>query len=145
MTVMGWLKEKFYENITFFKFILVGVLNTLVGLGSIFILFNTLHFNYWVSTSLGNIIGIICSYVLNKNFTFQSKKSTNKTVWRFFLISLLCYLISYYLGHILNMLMNDAGLLEKGKLTENVSILVASGLYTISNYVGHKYYTFRKS
>lgn len=74
MIRINWMKKQFNENITFFKFILVGALNTLVGLGSIFILFNTLHFNYWVSTSLGNLLGIICSYVLNKSFTFQSKK-----------------------------------------------------------------------
>lgn len=144
MIRINWMKKQFNENITFFKFILVGALNTLVGLGSIFILFNTLHFNYWVSTSLGNLLGIICSYVLNKSFTFQSKKSANKTIWKFILVSIVCYLFSYYLGHIFNMFMYNNGLITKSKLTENISILLASGIYTISNYLGHKYYTFAK-
>lgn len=116
----------------------------MVGLGSIFILYNTLHFNYWISTSLGNILGIICSYILNKSFTFQSKKSANKTIWKFILVSIVCYLFSYYLGHLFNIFMHTNDLGSKNKLIENTSIFVASVLYTLCNYIGHKYFTFKK-
>ena len=141
---MSWIKKKFSENIMFLKFIMVGLLNTLVGLGTIFVLFNILQLNYWVSTSLGNILGIICSYFLNKGFTFQSKKSTYKTIWKFILVSFTCYIFSYYLGHLFIVLIDDTFSIEKSNLFENASILIASVIYTISNYFGHKYYTFAK-
>lgn len=144
MVSMNWFKQRILDNSTLLKFLLVGVLNTMVGLGSIFVLYNTLHFNYWISTSLGNILGIICSYILNKSFTFQSKKSANKTIWKFILVSIVCYLFSYYLGHLFNVFMHTNDLGSKNKLIENTSIFVASVLYTLCNYIGHKYFTFKE-
>lgn len=139
---MRWIKLKIMKNVTFFKFLLVGVINTGVGLTSIFVLFNVLHLNYWTSTSLGNVIGMICSYILNKKFTFQSKKSTNQTLWIFLLISIVCYFLSYYLGYLFNLIIDQSGEMSHSKLVGNVSILLASGLYTIFNYIGHRYFTF---
>ena len=60
-------------DITFWKFILVGVINTLVGTAVMFGCYNLLHLSYWVSSAANYIVGSVVSYFLNKNFTFQNK------------------------------------------------------------------------
>ena len=66
---------------TTIKFILVGIVNTLVGTGVMFLMYNLLHASYWISSASNYIIGSIVSYVLNKYFTFihsQFKIETSK-------------------------------------------------------------------
>ena len=38
-------------DITFWKFVLVGIVNTLVGTGVMFAAYNLLHLSYWVSSA----------------------------------------------------------------------------------------------
>lgn len=126
----------------FIRFLLVGVLNTITGLSSIFILYNCLLFNYWVATSVGNLIGGICSYFLNKKFTFNSTKSFKSSAMKFIFVNICAYLISYYIGYCLISFIKELGIKLNSKVYENLSILFASGLFTIFNYIGHKYITF---
>ena len=125
------------------RFLLVGVLNTLVGLSASFALFNLWDWNYWVSTFGGNTIGAVVSYVLNRSFTFRSKASIGSSWWKFVLVILICYFVSYgiswLLAEALASYLTNAG---TGWL-HNGAILVGNGIYTIGNYVGHKYFTFR--
>ena len=55
------------------KFILVGVVNTLVGTAIMFGLYNLAGCSYWVSSAANYVIGSILSYVLNKKFTFRHR------------------------------------------------------------------------
>ena len=59
---------------TTIKFLLVGVINTIVGTSIMFLLYNVGHMNYWVSSAANYIVGSIVSYFLNKYFTFQNKE-----------------------------------------------------------------------
>ena len=63
---------KNFFDVKFWKFILVGVLNTLVGTGLQFLLFNLLGWNEWVSSVTGYFLGSVLSYFLNKYFTFKN-------------------------------------------------------------------------
>lgn len=53
------------------KFLLVGVLNTLVGNGLMFLLYNLAGFSYWPATGLSYALASVMSYFLNRYFTFQ--------------------------------------------------------------------------
>ena len=53
---------------------MVGVINTLVGTGLMFILYNVFSVNYWISSASNYIVGSIVSYFLNKYFTFKNKE-----------------------------------------------------------------------
>ena len=44
----------FYDK-TFLKFIIVGVINTIVGAGVMFALYNIFHFSYWVSSIMNYV------------------------------------------------------------------------------------------
>ena len=70
---------------TFWKFILVGIINTIVGTSVMFLCYNAFHLNYWVSSAMNYIIGSIVSYFLNKYFTFQNKQRSWKIVIKFIL------------------------------------------------------------
>ncbi|WP_314590272.1 GtrA family protein [Paenibacillus terrigena] len=126
----------------FIRFLIVGVLNTLVGLSTIFILYNVFQINYWLSTSIGNIIGGVCSYLLNRKYTFNSEVTVNKTFIKFIIVNILAYVVSYYLGYWSISQFKQSGIVVEAKIYENISLLLASGLFTVLNYIGHKYVTF---
>jgi len=75
---------------TFWKFVLVGVVNTLFGTAVMFVSYNLLHCGYWLSSALNYILGSILSYFLNKYFTFQNKEKSVKQVLRFVLNISVC-------------------------------------------------------
>ena len=59
---------------TLFKFILVGIANTIFGTAVMFAFYNILHLNYWISSMANYLFGSILSYFLNKTFTFKTPK-----------------------------------------------------------------------
>lgn len=77
---------KQYLDLTFWKFILVGIINTLVGTTVMFVAYNLCHLNYWVSSASNYVVGSIVSYFLNKYFTFQDKKKSWRQVGIFVVI-----------------------------------------------------------
>lgn len=80
---------------TTFKFILVGIVNTIVGTSVMFLMYNVANFNYWISSASNYVIGSIVSYLLNKYFTFQNKEKSLKMVLKFIVNISICYLIAY--------------------------------------------------
>ena len=70
------MKEKILKvlDITFWKFILVGIVNTLVGTTVMFTAYNVFHLSYWISSAANYVVGSIVSYFLNKYFTFQDRQ-----------------------------------------------------------------------
>ncbi|WP_235857662.1 GtrA family protein [Paenibacillus albiflavus] len=130
-------------NRSFVRFLLVGVLNTIIGLSASFILFNLFEMNYWAATFGGNTIGAIVSYFLNRKFTFRSNVSVASSWWKFMLVIVACYFISYGISLWLSPLILHIFPDVSVKATQNIAILFGNGIYTILNYFGHKLFTFR--
>ncbi|OAB43365.1 GtrA family protein [Paenibacillus glacialis] len=130
-------------NRDFIKFLCVGVLNTMVGLSITFLFLNWMGCNYWTSTFIGNSIGAVVSYFLNKNFTFRSDVSNRKAMWKFASVILLCYLVSYAFSYILFKFIVGELIYNDGILT-NLTALVGAGIYTLLNYFAQKYFVFKK-
>ncbi|WNR43741.1 GtrA family protein [Paenibacillus roseipurpureus] len=128
---------------SFVRFLLVGVLNTLVGLSASFVFFNALHLNYWISTFAGNGIGAVVSYILNRTFTFRSTASIGSNWWKFGLVILVCYGFSYGASWLMAVAIGAYWPEAQPGWLHNGAILAGNGLYTIGNYAGHKYFTFR--
>lgn len=91
---MGNFIKQFFD-IKFWKFILVGILNTVVGMGLQFLFFNLCGWNEWVSSLIGYILGSILSYFLNKYFTFKNKDKGWKPIVKFALNIAICYGLAY--------------------------------------------------
>lgn len=124
---------------SFIKFLIVGVLNTMVGLTTTFLLLHAAGLSYWLSTFVGNTVGAICSFLLNRIFTFNSDVSYVRGGFRFLIVILVCYVCSYSLSPLIARLMSFHLLSDK-----NLAVLIGAMLYTLSNYMGQKYFVFKK-
>ena len=135
---------------TFFRFLCVGVVNTLVGYGVMFGLYNAagLHTwgdaGYWISTAANYIVGSIVSYFLNKHFTFRSREKGSGVVIRFIINITVCYLLAYGLARpAARAVIGSLPLSEQWK--GNLTMLFGSGLFVLLNYFGQRFFAFRKS
>lgn len=132
--------KKFFD-IKFWKFLGVGVINTLAGSAVMFLLYNVAHCGYWLSSAANYIVGSVISYVLNKKFTFGSKQSTGRTVLRFAVSIGACYLIAYGIAKPIALrLLSGAPV----NIQENLGMLIGMGLYVILNYVAQRFFAFRE-
>ncbi|MDP4085516.1 MAG: GtrA family protein [Bacillota bacterium] len=131
-------------NNSFFRFLVVGVINTIVGLSSMYLFLHLFSFSYWISTFLGNIIGACVSYFLNRTFTFKSDAAMGKSMIRFAAVILACYFISYYLGEkIAYFIFAHLSFLSE-KYAQDGAVLFGTGFYTILNYLGQRLFVFQK-
>jgi putative flippase GtrA len=74
-----------------FKFLLVGCINTVVGLAAIYGLMWWTDISPLAANALGYAIGIIISYTLNKLWTFQNNGSHASSLPRYFICAGICY------------------------------------------------------
>lgn len=130
-------------DFTFVKFILVGIVNTCIGLSVMFLCFELFTWNYWMSTLSGNGVGAIVSFFLNKNFTFQSNVPVLRSFLRFISILLICYIIAYKIGlEFTNFLLDGINIVNQ--YNGEIAIIVGSALYSVLNYFGQRYIVFKK-
>lgn len=122
------------------KFLIVGVINTVVGTAVMFTAYNVLHLSYWLSSASNYVIGSIVSYVLNKHFTFQNKERSMKVVLKFVLNILLCYLLAYGIAKPLAMKLFIGMAVE---IQENAAMFAGMVLFVGFNYIGQRYFAFR--
>jgi len=129
-------------NSTFSRFILVGIINTLVGTSIMFIAYNFLHASYWISTFLNYFIGSIVSYLLNKYFTFKQKEKSMKEILLFILNIAVCYFVAYFLAaKIIAYLFSEYSIV----VVDNLSMLVGMVLFVVLNYFGQRFVVFSKN
>ena len=126
---------------TLWKFLLVGVANTLVGMGVMFALYNLLGASYWLSSAANYVVGSILSYFLNKRFTFRNRETGWKPIARFTVQILICYLLAYGIAKPLALKLLS-GLSVKTQ--ENLAMLAGAGLFVVFNYFGQRFFTFRE-
>lgn len=123
------------------KFLIVGVINTFIGSAVMFTFYNILHFSYWFSTASNYIVGSIVSYILNKYWTFQNKEKANETIIRFIFNITVCYFLAYGIAKPL------VGWLMRAFTTsvrDNVSMITGMALFTVFNYFGQRFFTFKR-
>ena len=123
------------------KFGIVGVINTVFGTAIMFGLYNLAGCSYWLSSAANYFFGSILSYFLNKNFTFQNNDSVSKTIPKFVLNILVCYILAYGIAKpaTLYALQNYSVAIQ-----ENVAMLVGMCLFVVFNYCGQRYFAFKE-
>jgi putative flippase GtrA len=127
-------------DLTMIKFLAVGVCNTLVGCGTMFLLYNLANVSYWFSSASGYVVGSIVSFFLNKYFTFQNRERSWKQVWKFVINVAVCYFIAYGAAKPMILLL----LAERPiKFQENVAMLAGMCIYTALNYFGQRFFAFQ--
>ena len=122
------------------KFLLTGVINTLVGALVMFLLYNLAGCSYWLSSAANYLVGGTVSFFLNKYFTFQNRERSWMQVLRFALTVAVCWLIAYGIARPLTFRLLD-GMGER--LQTNAAMVVGMGLYTVLNYLGQRFFAFK--
>lgn len=134
---------KKYLDEKFIKFLLVGVVNTIVGAGTMFLLYNLCNWSYWWASAANYVVGGICSYFLNKFFTFKDNSKSIKQIVLFILNLFICYIIAYWLSkEIIFAILNGS---VSVKLIENIAMLVGMCTYTLLNYFGQRLFIFKSN
>ncbi len=125
-----------------FKFLLVGVANTIIGATVMFVLFNVFGCSYWLTTLLGYIIGAILNFFLNKFFTFQNKQKNARQILFFIALLVTCYLVAYIgAKNAVYLIFENFGEKAKG----NIAMCVGIVLYTALNYIGQRFFVFKEA
>jgi putative flippase GtrA len=126
---------------TVFRFIVVGVVNTLFGTAIMFVFYNVFHLSYWISSASNYFFGSILSYFLNKNFTFRYGKTDIRSIVKFTANILLCYLLAYGIAKPLARHFMEGFSVT---LQENVAMLTGMVLFVGLNYLGQRFFAFKK-
>ena len=127
---------------SFVTFLVVGVVNTLFGTAIMLVLYNVFGCSYWVSSFCDYFFGSILSYFLNKHFTFHYQGTDWRSIVKFALNIVVCYLIAYSLALPLTQAALESLQLSK-PVVENVAMLVGTVLFMVINYLGQKFYAFK--
>ncbi len=122
--------------IQFFKFGVVGVINTLITALVIWILLKVFHFSDYFSNIVGYIAGLINSFIWNRKWTFAGNHKIKDTVFKFIITFAISYLLQ--LGN-LYLLLNYTNI--DAYFCQLLSVVV----YTIANFVLNKFYTFKSN
>lgn len=125
------------------KYGLVGILNTLLTAAVIWVMLHLLSEKdnegstsslvMFIANSLGYLVGLINSFILNRNWTFKSTSNWKVSLLRFLIAFGLCYCLQLGVVLWLN------GILSSAYICQLIGIVVYSAL----NFLLNKYYTFK--
>lgn len=139
---VGEKMEAMLIDKTLLRFMIVGVVNSIVGMGTMMLLYNVAHCSYWLSSAANYVVGSIVSYFLNRYFTFHYHGSTWRSIVRFTFNIIVCYLIAYSAAKpLMAWLLRN----ESVTLQENVAMLTGFVLFIILNYAGQRFFAFRET
>ena len=125
-----------------FKFIIVGIINTIVGTAIMFGLYNLAGCSYWLSSAANYIFVSILSYVLNRKYTFRYSGKTVGSFVGFAANIAVCYIIAYGAAKpFISYLFEDASV----RLQENTAMLTGMVIFTVLNYTGQRFFVFGDS
>ncbi len=123
-----------------FKFILVGIINTIVGSSIMFLLYNATHLSYWFSSSSNYFLTSVLSFFLNKYFTFNVRHWSAFMVIAFVMTITISYLIAYGVSKpAMNYLLRDS----PQRIRENAALFTGMCLFTGLNYFGQRQIVFK--
>ena len=122
-------------------FIIIGIVNTLVGTAIMFGLYNLAGASYWVSSVTNYVLTSILSFFLNKHFTFEYRDNSIRAAVRFAANIIVCYIVAYGIAKPLTYVVLHSA---SEVVQDNMALFVGMVLFTICNFVGQKYFAFKQ-
>ena len=133
-------------GIQLLKYGVIGVLNTLITLVTFYLLNTKLGLSYGIS----NVLGVINSFVWNRNWVFKSKDNVKRELLLFVCGFLICLALQLCVSWILleglgwKSLPDDIiPFFPMQKAGQNIVMVLAMVVYTLANYVYNRTVTFR--
>ena len=118
----------------FFRFLTVGVLNTILGYCVIFACMYLAKMSPESSNVAGYAVGLVASYVLNRKYTFNSKQDRRSEIARFLAVFVIAYASNFV---VLVILIHVIG------MHEGASQVIAGLVYVAASFIMNKYYVFK--
>ena len=128
-------------DIKMWKFLLVGILNTIVGEGLSYLLILCTDIDLWWATAVPTALASVMSYFLNKYFTFKNTEKGWKPVLRFAINIGVCYGLAYGIAIPLMELILS-GMEET--LAKVITKTLGACLFVGFNYLGQRFFAFRE-
>jgi len=132
------------KSLQFVKYCIVGVLNTLVTLGVIYLCKSLLGWNLYVSNALGYICGVVNSFVCNRQWVFHSHGHYGREAIKFVVGFLLCYGLQLIIVWMLTSTYGKYDFRILGIVLSGYGIatLIGNVVYTLANFVYNRMVTF---
>jgi glycosyltransferase involved in cell wall biosynthesis len=117
----------------FIRYLIVGVANTLIGLGIIYLTMYFLQLDLVHANMIGYSVGILVSFVLNKSWTFKSQSHVVSSFLRYLLVLAIAYIANL-----------ETVLYANSHFALNPYISQALGIipYTLLGFIGGRYFAF---
>jgi len=122
---------------TFARFLLVGMVNTFLGISVTFALRYGPGLGYWPATLGGWLTGATTSFLLNRKYTFRSDAPIPGALLRFAAVLLICYFIAFEIGAKTALLLSQPLGIHPMQ-TDDAAVWIGTAVYTIINYWGQK-------
>jgi putative flippase GtrA len=141
--------KNYRQGITqFIRFAFVGGINTLIDLGVLNILIalfgNVTSGRYLVFKTISFLCAVVNSFFMNKLFTFKEKDMvTKKETYRFAVVTVIGFLINVGIPFGLFTLLHGRVPISDSVLA-NVCALIGVVISTLFNFVGYKFFVFKK-
>ena len=132
------------------KYGVIGVLNTLITLVTFYLLNTKLGLSYGISNVTGYILGVINSFLWNRNWVFKTKNNLRRELLLFVCGFLMCLALQLCVSWILlegmgwkSLPDNIIPFFPMQKAGQNIVMVLAMVVYTLANYVYNRCVTFR--
>lgn len=136
--MLNTIKQLFDKKLL--KFFLIGVFNSIIRAGGMFILYNCFKVSYWISSLSNYIIGGFISFFLNKYFTFGDKTKSFKQFIYFIINLICCYILGYVITKwaIYKICVNSTEVFK-----DNLAMVLGFCIYSVVNYVVQRLLIFK--
>lgn len=132
---MKYARNLYEKNLSFFRFLIVGVFASIVNLLCFLIFFYILNVFEILTYSISYIVGVASGYFFNKKWAFNYKKSSKNTLFSKYL---LVYIINLFIG---------MGFFELVLILFRINELLVQFIViiitAISNFLGLKIFVFK--
>ncbi|HWU54504.1 MAG TPA: GtrA family protein [Rhizomicrobium sp.] len=121
------------------RFSLVGVANTVIGLGIVTILDLGFHLRPSLANAVGYLVGISFSFFLTRSLVFRSSRGAASTAWKYALAMACAFSINQLV------LLGMGHLLGSSPIFRLIAQITAMASYTLVNFLLCRYWVFPES
>jgi len=115
------------------RYLMVGVVNTIVGLSAIWLALRLLDASAAAANAMGYGVGFLCSFLLNRTWTFRHRGGASTGLIRYILVCLVAYVAN------LIVVLQLGEHFGRSDLVPQIAGMVT---YTLLAYAGSRLYAF---
>ncbi len=135
---MKWFKKIYIKYQEIFKYILFGVLTTVVNIAVFFLFDTVLNFPYLIANAISIIVAILFAFFTNQKYVFKTELPTFKLAFKEFYLFVGLRLISGLFD-----MLSMWTFIDFMNLETNFSKIITQFIIVVLNYIFSKLYIFK--